>query len=99
MRGGSMPTRQSSGVACLTALVQWCASVGTVLAVRALPAQSATAPPAHFIVTGNVRGVDDARLAGAIVELRGVTATPVRQTSTDADGGFRFADVAPGAVE
>jgi len=68
------------------------------VAVDALGAQAAT----RFAITGNVRGADDARLAGALVELRAASSTagpPAQQTSTDADGTFRFADVPSGAVE
>ena len=69
------------------------------LAVGLLPLGAAAQAPARNVVAGSVRGADDARLAGAIVELRDPSGGAARRASTDADGAFRFGDVAPGSVE
>jgi TonB family protein len=73
------------------------ASCLTILAALLAPVVGA-AQTARYAVSGSVRGADDARLVGAIVELRADQGAPKR-ASTDADGAFRFADLAPGQVE
>ncbi|AHG90202.1 TonB family protein [Gemmatirosa kalamazoonensis] len=72
----------------------------TILAGTLAPALLSSQPAPRYVVAGNVRGADDARLAGAIVEMRAAgSASAARQATTDADGAFRFGDVAPGQVE
>jgi hypothetical protein len=79
------------------------AALATPFATRHATRLSAQVPATsgHFVVIGNVRGADDTRLAGAIVELRRGDARTrvVRTTNTDVNGGFRFIDVDSGSIE
>jgi TonB family protein len=68
--------------------------------VASLAPAVARAQGSHTVV-GSVRGADDSRLAGAVVEMApmpGAAAAPTRRTSTDDAGTFRFAGVSPGVM-
>ena len=48
------------------------------------------------VVQGTLRDVSRQPLAGAVVQLRDLTGTPVRSATSAPDGSFRIDDVAPG---
>lgn len=70
-------------------------SLVTSLAASAAVAQPA--PAARYAVTGSVRDADDARVAGAIVEVLG-PGPAARHATTGADGAFRLGDLGAGAL-
>src|SRR5690349_17840563 len=75
----------------------------SVTAVSPTPARGQAARAAAAPATGIVEGVvttqgGTIRLAGALVTLR-QNATDVTSAGTDADGHYRFADLAPGTYQ
>ena len=74
-------------------------AITLVVLVTTVSASTAQVPPVVFTVTGTVQDQTGGVLAGAQVVLAGTDGTPLRSTTADNAGLFRFDAVAAGAWE